>query len=353
MHFHRQAELLEKRRQKKLRQKEQKAKEHSHGEKVDDKESTDDTLEAELLAETSVACDFQTHVPDLTRHSALSNIQCNETDENVDPESQRGFGHGQSCSSIGSIAERRIMQGSGRQRLVARWQMLPKSQWVVQNGVHVGESTQASKLGAMHNRGTHRNLRTASSSGKVWSRKPKPEFDRENLKARVQNEVLHEPNQIKNHEVLIGSISVTLGNRGEEGNTFSAWDDCLAEHHLPKNNVQDKPNRPDSAQSGMSRSTVKLWRPVSRHGTEIPMPVQNGSSEVKCDVTAEMGHSETLPNESRARLYVMDGHKQEIPNSSISLDETGNVGFSSHAARNFLAQSKFIIIPICILFYLA
>lgn len=354
MRFHRQAELLERRRQKKLRQKEQKAKEHGHGEKVDDKESTNDTLEAELLAETSVACDFQTHVPDLTRHADLSNIECYETDENVDPESQRGFGHGQSCSSIGSNAERRIMQGSGRRHLVvARWQMLPKSQRVVQNGVHVGESTQASKLGAMHNRGTHRDFRTASSSSKVWSRKPKPEFDGENLKARVQNEVLHEPNQIKNHEVLIGSISVALGNCGEEGNTLSAWDDCLAEHHLPKSNVQDKPNRPDSAQSGMSRSTVKLWRPVSRHGTKVPMPVQNGGSEVDCDVTAEKGHSETLSNESRARLCVMDGHKQEIANSSISLDETGNVGFSSHAARNFLAQSKFIIIPICIVFYLA
>ncbi|KAF3432964.1 hypothetical protein FNV43_RR24066 [Rhamnella rubrinervis] len=337
----RQAELLERKRQKKLRQKEQKVKEQRHGEKTDDKESIDDILEAMPLVETSshsVACDFQTPVPDMSHHFPLSNVEHSNTDENLDPESQPGFGCGRRNSSTGPNVERRIVQGSGRRRLVvARWQVLPKLQRGVSNGVHAGENSQASKLGGMQNRGTHRDLRTALTSNKVWSRKPKREFDGKNLKARVQKEVLNEPDQTKNHEVLIGSISVTLGNCGEEGNSLSACDDCLAEHHLPKNNVQDKPNRPDSAQSGMSRSTVKLWRPVSRHGTKVPMPVQNGSRESECDVTAENGQSETS-SESCTRLCVMDGYKQGITNNSIRLDETGNSGFSSRAAKDFLAQ---------------
>lgn len=348
MQFRRQAELLERKKQKKLRQKEQKAKDQRHGEKADDKESIDDILEAMPLAGTSidsVACDFQTPVPDMSRHFPLSNVEHSNTDENVDPESQPGFGCGQRNSSTGPTVESRIVQGNGRRRLVvARWQVLPKSQRGMPNGVRAGESSQASKIGGMQNRGTHRDLRTASTSNKVWSRKPKREFDGENLKASVQKEVLNEPDQIKNHEVLIGSISVTLGNCGEEGNSLSTCDDCLAEHHLPKNNVQDKPNRPDSAQSGMSRSTVKLWRPVSRHGNKVLMPVQNGNRESGCDVTAEKGHSETLSSESCTRLCVMDGYKQGIVSSSIHLDETGNLGFSSHAAKDFLAQSKFIII---------
>ncbi|XP_015888857.1 uncharacterized protein LOC107423753 isoform X1 [Ziziphus jujuba] len=334
----RQAELLERKRQKKLRQKEQKTKEQRRGEKADDKESIDEVPEAMPLAETSnpsMACDFRTPIPDMLHHVALSNVESLNTDENVDPESQPGFGCGQSDSSTGPNGGRRIVQGSSRRHPVSRWQALPKSQRRVLNSIHAGETFHAPKLGAIQNRGTHRDLRTA----RVWSRKPKPEYDGENLKARVEKEVLNEPDQIKNHEVLIGSISVTLGNCSEEGNIPSgACDDCMIEHQIPKSNVQDKPQRPNSAQSGMSSSKVKLWRQVSRPGNKGPIPVHNDSRESECDATAEKGHSETLSSESCERLSAMDAYNGSIANGFMCPDETGNSAFSVQEAKAFLAE---------------
>lgn len=334
---------MERKRQKKLRQKEQKAKEQRYGEKEDDKESIDEVPESMPLAETSspsVACDSQTPIPNMSHHVPLSNVEHWNTDEYVDPESQPGFGCGQSNSSTGPNVERKIVQVSGRRRqVVARWQALPNSQRSMLNSIHAGETFHASKHGAVQNRGTHRDLRIASTTNKVWSRKPKPEYNGENLKARVQTEV------IKNHEVLIGSISVTLGDCSEEVNFLSgACDDCPTEYQMPKSNIQDKPNRPDSAQSGMNRSKVKLWRQVSRHGTKGPIPVQNDSRPSEWDATAEKGHSETLSSESCERLCAMDAYNGGMENVSMYLSETGNSGFSIQDAKTFLAQSKFIII---------
>lgn len=308
MHFYRQAELLERKKQKKLRQKEQKAKEQGHGEKADIGESTVQVPEAIPQAETSSQLDMPNHIP-------LFIVEHFNSDGNLDSELQMGSDRGHVDSNNSSSVERRTVQGSGRRQ---RWQVTPKSQWIASTGLRAAQSSQASKLGVMQNHGTHRDL-TASTGHKVWSRKAKHEI---NLKASVQKEAVNELDQIKNHEVLIGSISVSLVNCSPQGNNPSeACDTCLAEHQMPKYSVQVKPNRPDPVRSGTSRSTVKLWRPVSRNGTKAPMPVQESIRESEADANAAKGHT-------------------EAPHSI----ESGNLGFSCHAVKAFLAQSECIFI---------
>ncbi|KAM6586820.1 hypothetical protein CsatA_009425 [Cannabis sativa] len=288
----RQAELLERKKQKKLRQKEQKAKERRHEEKADSDESIDLVLEemAPVEAFCQAECDNSIDSLDLPNHIPLSIVDHFNSDGNLDSDFQIDSDCGQVDSGSSSSVERRIAQGSGRWK---RWQMSPKSQWVASNG------SQSSKLGVHHNRGTHKDSRAGVSSHKVWSRKSKPETNIDALKARVKKEESNDLDQINNREVLIGSISVTLGNCSEEGNNLSEpCDTCLTEHQLPKNSVQAKPNKSNPVRSGTSRSTVKHWRPVSRNGTKVP----NG----------EKGHTESLLN--------------------------GNSEFSSHAAQVFLAQ---------------
>ncbi|XP_030501370.2 uncharacterized protein LOC115716661 isoform X1 [Cannabis sativa] len=288
----RQAELLERKKQKKLRQKEQKAKERRHEEKADSDESIDLVLEemAPVEASSQAECDNSIDSLDLPNHIPLSIVDHFNSDGNLDSDFQIDSDCGQVDSGSSSSVEKRIAQGSGRWK---RWQMSPKSQWVASNG------SQSSKLGVHHNRGTHKDSRAGVSSHKVWSRKSKPETNIDALKARVKKEESNDLDQINNREVLIGSISVTLGNCSEEGNNLSEpCDTCLTEHQLPKNSVQAKPNKSNPVRSGTSRSTVKHWRPVSRNGTKVP----NG----------EKGHTESLLN--------------------------GNSEFSSHAAQVFLAQ---------------
>ncbi|VVA11137.1 PREDICTED: C2H2 zinc finger [Prunus dulcis] len=340
----RQAELMERKRQKKLRQKEQKAKDQRHGVQVDVKENIDETLEAEPLVETSspsATFDSDTTSSDVQAHDSLSleAFQLSTADENVDPESQTEFIHGHTDSVSGPNVERRMVQGSGcRRAVVARWQVLSKSQRGVPNGFHGGQSSQTSKLSSVQNHGNHRDSRTASSGNKVWSRKPKPEYNGGSLKAGVQKEAT-EPDQIKNQEVLIGSISVNLGNCSQESDNLAGVDDdCLLEHQIPKNNAHDKTNKPDLVHSGTNRSTVKLWRPVSRHGTKGPMAIQNGNRASEIDVVAEKGNSQNPSSENCPRSGVMDGGKDGNGNGSTHLDETGSLRFSCRAAKDFLAQ---------------
>ncbi|KAL5567970.1 hypothetical protein UlMin_024545 [Ulmus minor] len=315
----RKAELLERKRQKKLRQKEQKAKEQNHGEKADAKESDYEELE-EMVADeacTPLVTDIsQAAAPDLPNHVALSIVDHSNPDGKLDSEFQTGFDRGYVDSGNDLNGERQIVQGNGRRR---RWQVSPKSRRGAPNNFHAAWNSQTSKLGVMQNRGTHKDHRTASTGYKVWSRKAKPEFDGDSAKPRVQEETLNESDQIKNRQVLIGSISVTLGNCSHEENCVSETCDAGSEEHqMPNNSVQDKPNKLESILSDTSRSTVKLWKPVNRHGTgtKVPNPVLNDSRESEDHAMTENVHSES------------PGLPAEI----------GNLEFSCHAAKAFLAQ---------------
>ncbi|XP_044506231.1 uncharacterized protein LOC123225930 isoform X2 [Mangifera indica] len=343
----RQAELLERKRQKKLRQKEQKGKEQRHGERVDDNESTDGTAESVPPPETSSplatsdsdkqnADALPDHVP-----SSLEPFQLANSDEDLDHEVQAGSGNGYADLGPGQNIERWMVQGSGRpQKVVIQHYLPPKSQGML-NGFHPSKNSQASsKLGGVQKHGNYRNVRASPVIGgnKVWSQKPKPKNDYGNLKPRVLNEAINQPQQDKNHEVLIGSISVTLAhcNHHDGRSVAEAQDDCIEEHRMPKKNYfTEKP-----IQSGTDRSNVKCWRPVSQHGTKVPAPVQNGCRETEMDVNSGQAIDQTLSSESHLRLSMDDYN--DGPGSSTSLMEDsmcpGSMQFDCHAAKAFLSE---------------
>ncbi|KAK2653904.1 hypothetical protein Ddye_013760 [Dipteronia dyeriana] len=342
----RQAELLERKRQKKLRQK---AKEQRHGEKADDKESSDDTLESlpppELSSPLAASDSDAQNAYEMPDHftSSLEPFR-HASSEYVDYEVQTGFGNGYTDFGIGQNADRRMVQGNGRRHMiVARRQVLPPKSRGMPNGFHPSQNSQALKLGGgMQKHGINRDSRTAPivNGNKVWSRKPKPEND--SRISQIRQEDVSQPEQTKNREVLIGSIFVTLGNCNHQEDKSPAESpyDCQLEHPVAKKvNAPEKP-KPDSMQSGgANRSTVKFWRPVSRHGIKGPAgPFLNGSRESEADVITGQAGDQTLSNENCLRSSSMN----DEPGNNSSLMENGSrpggLHFNIHAAKAFLSE---------------
>ncbi|KAJ6417655.1 hypothetical protein OIU84_001107 [Salix udensis] len=338
----RQVELLERKRQKKLRLKEQKEKEQRLDDKVDDKECIEDTLEAVPQAEQSCPLAISDSdslgsetLPDDVP-SSLEPLQLPRTDEDFDLENHMGCGGGQS-----------MLQGkSYRHVVVAQWHAPLKSQWNhLSYGFHANQNSHAPKPGTKQKHGNQRDFNfkpgTVMNGNRKWSRKPKPEYSGESLKDRVQKEVVTGLDHDKKGEVLIGSISVTLGDCSNDGgnNSDGVRDGLLVEHEiLKKKNVQEKHYRPDLVQCGSSRSTVKLWRPVSRNGTKGQMIIENVSRECQHDSMDGKGEDQIF-NDSSLRSCAMDNTFGGMENDSLpGRLLPGVMQFTSHEARAFLAE---------------
>lgn len=332
----RQAELLERKRQKKLRQKEQKLKEQVNGE-TEDLKVPANTLNSSPSGESSSSNTLETltdHVPSL-----LEPIQSSITEEDADTETQNGFSSEQSDSGTYSNVEHQTAHRSGRRILViSRWQV-PKSQRGGRNGFHANQNPQVLKAELVQKHGAPREARSAQviNGNKIWTRKPKSENDGENLKSRLQKEAVNQADQ--NCEVMIGSISVTLGSC-----TAQQPSDSLGEHAMSKYSGDEKTVKSDSVQGVSNRSVVKLWRPVSRHETRGPMPVQSDGGESREDIITRKGNYETVSNESCLRSCALDGNgngnESEDNNSHPLVEESvqpEDCPFSSHAAKAFLA----------------
>ncbi|XP_057952845.1 uncharacterized protein LOC131146964 isoform X2 [Malania oleifera] len=348
----RKADLLERRRQKKLRQKEQKAKEQANGEKVDAKESMASEPAGELSSSPSVS-DSDLHHPGTPPDSVssfLEPIRHLDADQDAVAKDQYGFSSAYSDSGISLIGENRLVQGSGRRQLVvARWQ-LPKSQRGVSNGFYATQNPQLSKPGVMQKHGVNWESRSAPivNGNKIWAPKPKPEVDGECFRNKTTKEPVNQPDQNKDCEVLIGSISVTLGNSSSLqciDSLVEVRDDPGQENTmLKKSNVQEKASKPDSAQSGMNRSMVKAWRPVSQHETRGSVP--NGGnrvSEMDTDVATEKANDRSLSSESSLISCAIDDSRSGSENNSPSppMEETARPRgweFSTRAAEAFLAE---------------
>ncbi|XP_058205945.1 uncharacterized protein LOC131319613 isoform X1 [Rhododendron vialii] len=330
----RQAELLERKRLRKLRQKEQKVKEQANGEKVDLKDITADVLDSPPSAEISspsVESESSSNALEITAEhvpSPFEPVQTWSAEEDEDTEAQFGFSHEHPDSGIFPNAERRTVHGNGRR---SKWQM-PKSQRFGRNGFYSTQNPQVLKLEHMQKHTTPGDPRAAPivSGNKVWTRKPKTENEGKNLKSILLTEDAAQTDQHKNSEVMIGSISVTLDNCTAQ----QQGDDLIeAQEH-----AISKPTKTDSVQ-GSTQSTVKLLRLVSRHEARGPMPVQNGFAESKEDVIAggkcndRMVPSETCLRSCASGENGADSH----PLVDGSAHSEGSL-FSSNAAKAFLAQ---------------
>nr|KYP65399.1 hypothetical protein KK1_011632 [Cajanus cajan] len=269
----RQAEILERKRLKKIRQKEQKAREQRHKSEAEIKDNIDIAVKALSLAEASLdTYNFEDHNPNTFADNSASDVsfQCPDTNEEIN-----GDTHSEHDSVTDQNIEGDSANGPKHQRLaVARQQGLPKSPRPVATGLHTNHNSSMSKPEVIQKYGTHcdQKASTIANGGKVWSRKSKTEIDKVVLKSIKEKE----SDQVKNQEVLIGSISVNLGNCSQsDGNMVASQENCVVENVAKQNSSRDKPMKTDSILSGNNRPTVKLWRPVSRLETKDPLPVQS------------------------------------------------------------------------------
>ncbi|CAN1264683.1 hypothetical protein LINPERPRIM_LOCUS12021, partial [Linum perenne] len=290
----RQAEILERKRQKKLRQKEQRAKEQQQDEKADTEETNDETSEA--LAETpcSTACSTDLHDVEMLQYPCSSSsepLELADHDEDLDLESQIRYRVGTADQGRDHIPERQAVQGTNR-RHVARRHLPQKSQWNhVPNGFH----------------GTYRESRSVAmvNGNRKWTRKPRVDHAGETLKPRLEREVtVSQQDQANKRQVLIGSISVAIESSGPQNSNAEA------EQQVPKkSNVQDKYTRAD-------RPVVKQWRPVSRNGSKVQLQ-QDESCIVESQVDDAAGKS--LSECRRITIDVNAGWKQALATEHVKL----------------------------------
>ncbi|CAK8573482.1 unnamed protein product [Lathyrus sativus] len=348
----RQAEILERKRQKKLRQKEQKARGRPEND-TEIKESISSTEENVSPEEASLAaCDFEADRADVVAEHAspLVTYHHPDTNECVDVDTKSGF-HcdtdqnveqwtsprdaqpGYDCDTDQNLERQTSYRHNPRRTAAARRQGLPKSQRTIANGLYASQNSQKSKFGVIPKYGTNREQRAAPivNGGKVWSRKPKPETDAVIMKARLHKE----PDKIKNHEVLIGSVSVTLANCSQsEGNFVTSQADSIVENLADQNIAQEKPIKPDSFQGGNNRPRAKLWRPVSLHGTKNPLPLRSVETDVDGKVDQNLSVQNSLRSCNIDGGDISSGNKFSVGDKA----DIENVQFSSHAAKAFLAK---------------
>lgn len=332
----RQAEALERKRLKKLRLKEQKARDQLEN-GIEVKGCIRNTGEEISPEEPSLAaCDFEAHV---TYHCPDTNEGVDEdtqlaydcdTDQNVEPQTlQSDAQSGYDCDINRNLERQTSHRHNPRRTMAARRLRHPKSQRTIVNGLHASQNSQKSKSGVIPKYGNG----TSRDSGKVWSRKPKPEIDTVVLKPKLHKE----PDEVKTHEVLIGSVSVTLVNCSQsENNLVTSQANNFVENLANQNIGQEKPIKPDSFHGGNNQSGVKLWRPVSQHETKNP-PLQSVETEV--DVV-HGNDDQILSVQSNLRLCDIDGCNMGYGNKSHVGTKADSEGFrlSSDAAKAFLAQ---------------
>lgn len=339
----RQAELLERKRRKKLRQKEQKAKEH----RKEDAEIRDDfnSMEAEPPLEIS------THVnspdlegQDLDGHSEISASEISQLPiaEEMDSKAQAGVGFVDKDSNTSENVESQIHQSLA----VPCWRAPPKPR-AMSKGFYQFKNLSTSKP-EFKPKHAIRDLRVARTvnNKKVWSRKPKPEKDGENLKFRVQ-EAFVEVGEDKKNELLIGSIAVNLGSSHIQEKCDYAdlpVDNSKLEYQSLKkvNKAKDRNSESDSIQGDMDQSTVKVWR--LRQEVKGSLPLQK---EAEVDSSALKDDTQEVNDESCLRSSSVNGHATEFECYSLPSEgeKPGSLLFSSKAARTFLSQSK-IIMPL-------
>ncbi|KAI3680320.1 hypothetical protein L2E82_50420 [Cichorium intybus] len=247
----RQAEILERKKQRKLRQKEQRAKDQSN-------EVKPDLFETTPPAETSTpptSEEVDSFIPD---DDVIVHFSNNEEEE--DP-------------NIVEPTEHQKVHGNDLHQIVARWQVPKKGS---RNGFYGLKRENTHK---------HRDQRAnVVNTSKIWTKKPKPETGGEFVKSRVQNDATNQTNQ-NNCQLMIGSISVTVRSPGQEnGNT-----------EVKKNTVQP----------GNNRSTVKIWRP--RHDSRAPTSAKVDSQTLP---TCQSNDDDSDGgNESRPMLFSVDAAK--------------------------------------------
>ncbi|CAI9775030.1 unnamed protein product [Fraxinus pennsylvanica] len=324
----RQAELLERKKQKRLRQKEQKTKDQLNGCKAYLNLSTnalDDSLSAEAPDPPS-PFDSNLNSPEMPVNVASfperiqfpskeiegTGAQFDFSSENVD---EANF----------QTVETWMMNSDGRQHLATnRWQVA-KSQKGGRNGFYISHDLQ--ELNPEHSQKlTPKDHGPLLNGSRAWTKKFNEDNEEEKSKPRLQGETSNQQIEQNSFEVMIGSISVTL--RDPE-----VQDTCSTKHTIPKkSNILEKP---------VKHSPSKLWIPVNQHETSGIWPVDKGDEESGGSVLDEAGN-QTVCSDRCMQLCSVDSDDRDGGNHSDMFSDgnakQGGLPFCSIAAKEFLAQ---------------
>uniref|UniRef100_A0A1D1XV75 Putative 12-oxophytodienoate reductase 3 n=1 Tax=Anthurium amnicola TaxID=1678845 RepID=A0A1D1XV75_9ARAE len=323
----RQAELLERKRMKKLRQKEQKTKQHIDVNKCgvkdalcDPTEGTSSLMETETLMEpsemglkTSGLIISSTYLSSESTHLN----QCMVVDETCYVE----------VGNPDQSWEYRVQQGGNQRQstLPHRPNLKP-----TRNCYGFRPQVSVAKPIAVQRHNGHRDLKSASliNGQKVWTRKHKLEDEEKQTCKEEEKETRDGSDGIAGCEVLIGSISVTLS--GRDGETLIS---------VGQKNVQE-----ETAHSTLSCESepMKLWKQVDREETGVSGSIQTGSKEAIIDGFHSEAADQILQDQScPANGRISDYGSEMSTNSRTVPDCTESSGpkhFSCKAAQAFLSE---------------
>ncbi|XP_070027134.1 uncharacterized protein [Nicotiana sylvestris] len=334
----RRAELLERKKLKKLRQKEQRAREQSNWERGD-LEVPADSFEgpiAESSVRSAAASESSSSTPQVSDDisSCLELVQFSNN-ENMDIEAQLNISHPHlDLVEIQDVEPPPVSANSRRHFPHTQWQVA-KSQRTGRNGFRNNQNHEVQNLEPIQKHGVIKDRGAPVNGSKIWTRKIRVQ-NGERLRLDPQKEAIDQ-NQ-RNCEVMIGSISVSMKNCSTHGqgncpaverDNFESIEPAM----LQKLNHVQKPAKHDVLQGGSNGAAVKLWRPVSRHGSGRQDPGEDVIS-VKLD-------NRTSSTENNLRLCSRDNPTGKTKNYTCQVSD-GNVlqglGFCSVSAKAFLSQ---------------
>ncbi|WOH06747.1 hypothetical protein DCAR_0626175 [Daucus carota subsp. sativus] len=331
----RQADLLERKRQKKLRQKEQKAKEQFREEEPL-KNMVDNVSESLTSAEPSSPTTLvDSHLSgEGTSDDVPTVLVSVSNNEPAETEAQGVLSSEPVDLCLAQNDEHRKSRGNGRQHLGStRWQV-PKTQRIGCNGCYHGPSSNVVKTEPTPKHIFHRDARAAPvNRNKVWTKKAKADNGGKCAASRGVVDV----NQIEQTgcAVMIGSISVTVRNsEAEQASSQSEAQDSCDIKHVKKVVAQDKLMKED-VPSSTTRSTVKCWMPVSRHeNIGRGQSAQSDNQESDNNPISRIGGDSMMPGNSGFCSCEMESSYGK----SSEIMETKDSHFSTHPARAFLAE---------------
>ncbi|KAK9103653.1 hypothetical protein Sjap_020907 [Stephania japonica] len=332
----RQADLLERKRLKKLRQKEQRAKEHVDGNGPEFKEVSVDSLEYATLPATEPHSHTKKSPSDAAQQS-LEPVQLviiDEVDARFDSEIDARQMDTVSCTANSgnyTSVEHQTQQGSSRWRRPASIARNGTA-----NGFHSAQNHPPSKLGSAQKHGVHRDQQRATTSvngQKVWTRKTKLDNDADDSHSRVQRELGDQPDE-KEPEFLIGSISVVLGDCNGCGRSDVQQFAVGSETELTRSRDVQVPLKANPLQSDVSRARSKLWRPLGKQGTAVHNNQREADGNRDCGKPAEQSvRNGIFVHHDCCVVIGADSHiEKEVP------DPRGQVLFCRGAAEVFLRQ---------------
>ncbi|KAK1290912.1 hypothetical protein QJS10_CPB18g01595 [Acorus calamus] len=321
----RQANLLERKRLKKLKQKEKRMKEKVVLDKDDSMEGSPDTVE-------DASCSAGTSSP-----RSISEPGTNTWEIVSDPPEQLQLvqaSDGGINTDVGCDAFHcQNVEANIRRQQTSAWKPILKSVRNTPNGFH---STHISEMNtpAGQKHVSHRDQKPASLANghKIWTRKTRPGGDAEASDIRPERETNDHSDQHAKFELLIGSIGVTLNgcNKNIQKMVHSPTLD------LSDNYAQETFGAPDSNLNGSNRSMIKLWRPVSRHGS-----AQNCKKELEAHGVPPVAADRIKSDESCLAHRGSDDNDDSRSCRDSLLDVAhlaGRKPFSSHIVEAFLAQ---------------